>query len=194
MNSKLTHLAAFAFGAVIGSAAAWQIARKKYERIAEEEIQSVKETYSRREAVVIKAETEEDVPDSQARKESVVAYAARLRQEGYLPSDTEVKEEKRPMPADIPYVITPDEFGEFDEYEKISLTYYSDGVLADDNDDVVDDVEEIVGSESLTHFGEYEEDSVFVRNDQRKCDYEILLDQRTYDEVMRSKPYHRREE
>ena len=58
---------------------------------------------------------------------------------------------------------------------------------------VVDDVEEIVGEESLTHFGEYEDDSVFVRNDRLKCDYEILLDQRNYSDVTKTMP-HRVEE
>lgn len=57
----------------------------------------------------------------------------------------------------------------------------------------VDDVEEIVGEESLTHFGEYEDDSVFVRNDRLKCDYEILLDQRNYSDVTKTMP-HRVEE
>ena len=63
----------------------------------------------------------------------------------------------------------------------ISLTYYSgNGVLVDDNEEQVDNVEELVGEGSLKHFGEYEDDSVYVRNDERKCDYEILLDESNY--------------
>lgn len=88
-----------------------------------------------------------------------------------------------------PYVISPEEFGEGEEYEKISLTYYADQVLADENDELVEDVEGAVGFESLTHFGEYEDDSVFVRNDRLKCDYEILLDQRTYSDVVKTRPH-----
>ena len=34
-------------------------------------------------------------------------------------------------------------------------------------------MEEIIG-DGLEHFGEYEEDSVFVRSDAKRCDYEIL--------------------
>lgn len=189
MNSKITHAAAFIFGAIAGGAAIWQFARKKFERIAEEEIRSVKETYSRREAVVVKSARDRD-------EENVVEYAARLRREGYLPDDADKeKEANKTMPADDgPYVISPDEFGEVDGYENISLTYYSDGVLADDNYEVIENVDEIVGSESLNHFGEYEEDSVFVRNDTLKCDYEILLDQRPYSEVLKARPYLRRKE
>ena len=88
---------------------------------------------------------------------------------------------KEDKPA--PYVISPDEFGGVEEYEKISLSYYADGILADDDDEVMENADEIVGLDSLTHFGEYEDDSVFVRNDVMKCDYEILLDHRNYKDV-----------
>ena len=95
----------------------------------------------------------------------------------------------KPVSEAGPYVIPPEQFGDDEEYEQISLTYYADGVLADENDEVIEDVEDAVGIDSLNHFGEYEDDSVFVRNDARKCDYEILLDQRTYSEVVEDMPH-----
>ena len=39
--------------------------------------------------------------------------------------------------------------------------------------------------DALDHFGEYEDDSVFVRNDRYKCNYEILKDVRTFEEAQR---------
>ena len=60
----------------------------------------------------------------------------------------------------------------------------ADGVLADDMDEIIEDVDEVVGEDSLNHFGEFEEDSVYVRNDERKCDYEILRDNRNYADVV----------
>lgn len=57
-------------------------------------------------------------------------------------------------------------------------------MLADECGEEVDDVEEIVG-DGLEHFGEYEEDSVFVRNDAKRCDYEILKDLRNFSDVKR---------
>ena len=80
-----------------------------------------------------------------------------------------------------PYVISPDEFGELDDYNRISLTYYSDGTLEDEERDIVSDVDDLIGEESLTHFGEYEDDSVFVRNEYLKTDFEILKDYRSYE-------------
>lgn len=89
--------------------------------------------------------------------------------------------------SDTPYVISPDAFGEFDDYVLISLTYYSDGVLTDEDDEPIDDIEGIVGKDYASHFGEYEEDSVFIRNDRMKCDYEILRDLRKYTDVLVNK-------
>ena len=54
---------------------------------------------------------------------------------------------------------------------------------------MIEDVESMIGFESLSHFGEYEDDSVFVRNDARKCDYEILQDQRLYSDVIKEMPH-----
>ena len=55
--------------------------------------------------------------------------------------------------------------------------------------EIVDDIEKVVGEDSLEHFGEYEDDSVYVRNDSKKCDYEILLDQRNYQEIFEIQPH-----
>ena len=86
-------------------------------------------------------------------------------------------------------MITPREYGSIDEYEQIILVFWKDHVLTDDNFDIVEDIEDCVGFESLNHFGEYMDDVVYVRNDRTKCDYEISLDLRTYEEVVRERPY-----
>lgn len=206
MNRKL-YFITFTVGAVIGSVATWCLIKKKYEKIVQEEIDSVKEVFSKREfGFQAKERTEageqiiegfnDDIRQTaeQAKKKPDIAeYAALMRryggnvngevEDGFIKTDgkKEVMKEKHP------YVISPEEFGDFDDYEKISLSYYADGVLADDNDDVVDDVEGVVG-DALDHFGEYEEDSVFVRCDERKCDYEILFDQRNFSDIAANKP------
>lgn len=90
---------------------------------------------------------------------------------------------------DKPYVIPPEEFGEMEGYVQSSLTYYADRVLTDEDDNVIDDVDGIVGADFYKHFGEYEEDSVFVRNDGKKHDYEILKDFRLYSDVVKNNPH-----
>lgn len=204
MSNKTVAFLGFVLGAAAGSFVTWRCIKDIYEQIAQEEIDSVKEIFMKRETETnLKAGDEPNLKmatcyengSSKATEEELSEYAARIDKEGYrryYRDDSEKKEAKKVEHA--PYVISPEEFGEFEEYEKISLTYYSNNVLADENDDVVEDVEETVGIESLTHFGEYEEDSVFVRNDARKCDYEILLDQRSYSEVLSKMPHRMEEE
>ena len=86
-----------------------------------------------------------------------------------------------------PYVISPEEYGERDGYDLYSYTYYADKVLADEYNEPIEDVDSIIGLESLKHFGEYGDDSVYVRNDELKADYEILLDDEKY-EVLFPRP------
>lgn len=172
MNPKISKFAVFVLGAVAGSLLTWKYAKKKYERIAQQEIDSVKDAFSNTSA------PKDERPDAEI-------YADIIKRSGY--AEMQEKEEE-PAPQK-PYVIPPETFGELDDYEKISLTWYADQLLADDNNDLVEDVEATIGFESLGHFGEYEDDSVFVRNDRLKCDYEILLDRRRYIDVMRARPY-----
>ena len=66
------------------------------------------------------------------------------------------------------------------DYDLVSLEYYADKVLVDEDDHPIQDVEYMVGEDSLEHFGEYEEDAVYVRNDLIKTDFEILLVESRY--------------
>ena len=89
------------------------------------------------------------------------------------------------MKDNRPYVIDPDDFGE-EGYHTVSLDYYADGVLAYMDSGAVikpEEVDEIVGRDSLTRFGEYERDTVYVRNDKRKTDYEILANVDKYSDI-----------
>ena len=173
MSCILSKIAIFTVGAAIGSAVTWKFLKSKYERIANEEIKSMRE-YVRGK---VKEQSEPATDELEAEEEeNREEYASILKDNNYTDEEVEFMEK--------PYVISPDEFGENgDEYETISLTYYADGVLADDMDEVIDDVDDVVGKDALTHFGEYEDDSVFVRNERMRCDYEILLDSRKYSDV-----------
>lgn len=173
----------FAAGATIGSAVTWKLLKDKYAKIAQEEIDSVKEVFTVRKN---SSNTIDELVESKEVKDETlrsfndkINYSNLVKEIGYISKDEEGGSDVN----DKPYVIEPEEYGEMDGYETVSLTYYADGVLADDRDNVVEDVEGMVGVESLDHFGEYEDDSVFVRNDRLETDYEILLDLRNFDDV-----------
>ena len=193
-KSILSKVFIFAVGAAIGSTVTWKFVKTKYEKIANEEIESVKEIYGAKRV----EKTEPDIADTETNStglnnalnraidtitaSDLGALTDITERYNYTAPTTNKKEDKT-MFEDIPYVIPPDEFGELDDYNTISLTYYADGVLTDEDDEPIDDFEEIIGEDSLNHFGEYEEDSVFVRNDSLRTDYEILKDVRRYRDI-----------
>lgn len=196
--NKATGIAAFILGAAVGSGATWYFLKDKYEKLAQEEIDSVKEVFSKRASDISEKDEPqdkiEDIPEEPTDKEldSYNEFINKVEYTDYSTNKTtEDKQEKVDEPdyEEAPYVIMPEEFGELDEYDQISLTYYSDQVLTDENNELVEDVDRVVGFESLNHFGEYEDDSVFVRNDRLKCDYEILVDHRKYTDVLKNLPH-----
>lgn len=194
MSNRSLFSLGFIIGAASGATVAWYLLKDKYETLAQEEIDSVKEVFARREQEMkdetVKRNVAEGIKDSDRTKPDLKEYAEQLKKNGYTRySDLSADDGGVSDKQTKPYVIPPEQFGDNEEHEQISLTYYADGVLADENDEVIEDVGDAVGIDSLNHFGEYEDDSVFVRNDARKCDYEILLDQRTYSEVVEDMPH-----
>lgn len=189
MNNKAIFVVAFSVGMAVGSVGTWYCIKKKYEELAQEEIDSVKQVFLKREKELKGDEIKKNIAENvkagdQEKPMSIKEYASFLQKQGYTNySDTNEAENKEETKSVKPYVIPPEQFGEIEEYDQIELTYYADHILADENDDIVEDVEEAIGFESLSHFGEYEDDSVFVRNDERRCDYQILLDQGLYSDI-----------
>lgn len=173
MNNKIVKALIFTVGAAIGSAVTWKIIKTKYEQMAIEEINAIREYYFNE--IAKRSKDAVDTLDTLKHQVSTLGYASEQNDKPI----TEKKEGKQ-MTVNEPRVITPDEFGELDDYECVSLNYYADGVLTNDWDEPIEDIDEIVGKDSLERFGEYEQDSVFVRNDQQKIDYEILRDSRNY--------------
>lgn len=190
MNSKVAFIIGSVVGVGIGVAGTYSYFKDKYEKLAEEDFNSRRVFDEDKKEESVEPIVEKTADSRTVDKPSIAECAAILQREGYVNySDMQNEKQKQEIAVDRPYVIQPSDFGEFDDYEKISLTYTADGVLLDDMNEIVDDIEETVGEDSLEHFGEYEDDSVYVRNDAKKCDYEILLDQRNYQEIFETHPH-----
>lgn len=84
--------------------------------------------------------------------------------------------------SDHPYVIHPEDFvNDRPFFDKITLEYYEDDVLCNAiSEEIITDVDGTIGLESLKHFGEYEEDVVYVRNDKTSTDYEVIYQHRPF--------------
>ena len=203
MNKGLYFLT-FILGAAGGSFVTYKLLKNKYEEIAQDEIDSVKEMYRnvQGDTELDKSENEDDDPfihdpkkmaEKSIDKPDIMEYSKKvekLNYSGYSKSKISDKLEVGPDPKDMgdPYVISPEEFGEDDTYDTINLTYYADGVVADENDEEVENVDGIIGLDSLETFGTYEDDSVHVKNDRLRAYYEILRDERNYEDVMAGRP------
>lgn len=86
-KNSLVNIAAFAIGAAAGSVVTWKLVKTKYERIANEEIESVKEVYSAKASKEKDNDTPvepEDEDISEAKKEAVsIDYRNMVTQAGY---------------------------------------------------------------------------------------------------------------
>ena len=203
--SKLKTILVFTAGLICGGAGAYIAAKSQYERILKDEIDSVKETYKNRQPLVVKEVEEEHDEDTiedaieenndeaQVTEQDKKDYNSILKESGYvnytkyMNGEEENKETMVYDKNDIPYVIEPEEFGE-DGFDTQTLTYYADGVLVDDLDDVVEDPDVVVGLENLKVFEEFGASSVLVRNDIFKVDYEIIKDDWNYSDLNQDVP------
>ena len=192
MNDKLSSVIIFCGGVFIGGFLTWDFFKTKYEKIADEEIASVKETFEHREPRPDKNYKVEEalkgndtyINVSPGVAERVIQIIDSNNYRNY--SNTAIETDKKGGTADMelkqPYVITPEQYEDNVDYTKVSLTWYSDEVLEDDWGNVLDP-DDVIGSDALKTFGQYEKDSVFVRDDDEQIDYEVLLDTRSYKET-----------
>ena len=196
MNKSIFGVVGFVLGAAVGSLVTWKLIEKKYMDMADEEIQSVKEMY-RSKANRVADDVEEDrsrihyEPDETGKElinrldELTASYTSSDDKPDYTAysqaKQTETKDtDETDIPSEKPYIISPDEFDEIG-YTISELTYYSgNGVLVDEDGEPIEDPERTVGTDFSNHFGEYEDDAVFVRNDRIMSDYQILLDRGAY--------------
>ena len=198
MNCKFTNVLMFAAGAAIGSAVTWKVIKTRYERIAQEEIDSTQRAYADlfdnlnepNEGDTESAECEgqinwedlEDLDEDDTDEDDEDPDGG--NEYAKVVDDYTNEKGGSEIVAKLPYTISPYEYGELDDYHQIELTYYEgDDILEDDEYNIVTDREELVGPSALYTFGEYEDDAVFVRNERLRTDFQILKDYRSYAEA-----------
>lgn len=200
MNNTIIYVAsAFAVGGAIGGIIGYIIAAKKERKIAQEEIDSVKAVFTVPKKEVAK-KVPEKKPDGETlankalNKPSIIEYNKKISDGKYTSySDADKKEKKsgrypwEKSDSKTPYVINPNEYGENEEFDQINLTLYADGILADEDDTIIN-ADEVVG-DALEHIGDYEDDAVHVCNPKRKAYYEILTDEKSYKEATNKDPH-----
>ena len=178
--SKIKGLLIFAAGAVAGTVAGIGISKRHFEAIAAQEINEVRDYYRKVNKELEEQKEEQKEEQENTKKEEVVEetieeYNNIIKYGNYVTTE-EIDDEEDDYSDDEPYIIDPSEFGNNGNYATQTCTYFADGVLVDDVDEVIEDPEKLVGNLHVDIFRDFDATSVYVRNDWMKMDFEILKD------------------
>ena len=178
--SKIKGLLIFAAGAVAGTVAGIGISKRHFEAIAAQEINEVRDYYRKANKELEEQKEEQKEEQENTKKEEVVEetieeYNNIIKHGNYMTTE-EIDDEEDDYGDDEPYIIDPSEFGNNGNYATQTCTYFADGVLVDDVDEVIEDPEKLVGNLHVDIFRDFDATSVYVRNDWMKMDFEILKD------------------
>ena len=185
MKSLLTFVA----GLAIGAGVTYVIQKNRYEEMIKDEVDDLREHYKSKECKPKESGLNKEGTDevqsyrmkSEERKESMGRVHSLVRENKYTSCDDEnLNTETKP-----PFVVTPEEFATVPLWDVDTLRYHANDIIANDNNEIMDEdeIERILGMsvmEIKDQFGVYEDDSVFIRNEALKCDYEILRDEDDY--------------
>ena len=169
----------FVIGVVSGTFVGAQIAKKKYEEIANEEIEEIRAYYKERVTELPEQTVEMTRDEEEPKVEEIEIIEERkqydniIKRGNYMASD----EEEQNNVCDEAYPIDPSEFGNDGKNATETLTYFADGVLVNEVDEVIEDPDLVVGRHHIDIFNEFPDATcVYVRNDLDGMDYEILKD------------------
>lgn len=203
MNAKT--IIAFILGAAAGVASSMFYFKTKYEQKADAEIQEIRDLYAK------KSETEEKKEDTtvtshqvtkaddlHATARHVSEYTKYTSKEETAEPQTEESEEpkdgirvervdfapmKNPNPPK-PYLIDASDYGQDDNFDPLCWEWYTDGVLANENDEVIDNIQEWIG-DGLKVFAESEDNLFWVRNEKYGVDIEVARSGISYEKAQR---------
>ena len=205
MHRTITNIFMLAVGAAIGSAATWVYSQKKYSQLIQSEIEKTKEYYSDKESDKPEEKDiqnpEEETQLEEEKKKAVQTSADIINQSGYDMNSysdyTRFSKPKEEHPEivqknletfgsdeNFPVVIAPESYGEIEDYATHEYTYFKDGVVVDDDGDVIDPekVRSMLGIDFASHIGDFEADAVHIQNDLMKTYFEILAEPYDYND------------
>lgn len=200
MKETLIRVAIFSVGVGIGIAASMTYFDKKYQKLADEEIESVKATLSKKSADIKFEHTGEPMAkvekvtmdDKSLTVEATLmnSYSSSVQLETKAYSDyyapKKVEEAKTLSPKeDEPFDISVDEYEEDTEFMKVTLNLYlSDGALVYEETEELADEGLTVGHENLDDFSRTSFSSAYFRNPKNNIDYEVIKVDGSYRELI----------
>lgn len=210
---KAKSLAIFAGGCLTGGVIAGFYFNRKYKKLADKEIASVKEAFSPEVKDEIKKKAEEIKKKVDSKEEpstnnkvtvddtssSIASLYSEPKEEKTQttynkffiePEKTDAKSEEI-VEYPEPYLIEACDCIEgdpFDSYEVSDLTIYADGIVTDDMDAYLNDKYEYIPKKIYDEFMNSDEPFTYIRNERLKINFVVSKDSRTYSEVLENIP------
>ncbi len=210
MNLKIVTViigcVSFAAGSTAGYLFAKHRLEKKFQEQLKEEIAYTKEFYARMNKAdqyetpqkaaqaLIPVEVEEAAEAIQRYQGQTTNYHAISKGEEVVrnifaeTSSTDIEREIANRTEEAPYIISVKEYSEGElDYDQATLTYYEgDGVLADEKEEHIPNIDEAVGDNNIPRFGHRSGDpnTLYVRNDALQMDFEIVRKEGKYKELV----------
>ena len=160
----------FVAGAAAGSLITFLAVKKHYQKKTEDTIAAIREFHASKE------EAEKELEEEQKEK-----YTELVTTLEYAPEHEEVPvilHENRPTIEKI----SEEDYGNDAGYEAIpTYIYYANGILVDELGDEVpqSSIEKYLGSDFYLKFEN--DDVLYLRNHESKCDFEIIMDESDYE-------------
>lgn len=202
MKKLLIYTISVLVSGLIGYKVGYSISETKYRNLADREVESVKKMLTERYNVKkdIKNVNKNLSNDSNNKpidnekgikirpQKEAVDYGKRYRTDTEqeripgTPSDTIKYLKKEEVDTTKPYIITQEEFND-SEYDCVTLFYCADKVLTDDDFNQITNIGIVGGYPILNEFGKYDYDCLYVRDNKKATDYEILLEEREFKKI-----------
>lgn len=183
MNVK--YIGCFAAGAGFGALVAVMTTKRKYELLANKEIEEARAHYNKKLSdMSLQNRTKTDISDlvnsvQMKHHDEPVDYSKYDTTTKEEPEVIVPHEEAGPVLTDI----SQDEFAEPNGYDKETVILYRDGVVAKADDDNLIDPDETTGTDILERIDGRTGDALYVRNESLIIDFEVTYDNRTYTEA-----------
>ena len=193
----------FLLGAVTGSGTTYLVMKKHEDKMIEKRVTKaiLKEESTKKQGIVEEpAEVEnpekEEIVEEEKDEPDLTIYKQVLEKKDYTKAATSekvttmtdvIEEEtdklvKKAKKTKVPKKVTQDEFDSTAESERMTLYFYADGVLADDEDNVYDPVETM----GATNFKNFKStyDTVYIFNYATSMMYEVMPSNSKYSDIV----------
>lgn len=186
MNETLIRVAIFSIGVGVGVMATRRYFDDKYQKLADEEINSCKAIFEKKK-LVKEEKLETEVVDGVVYAKNILSQNndnAVSYSDYYAPKKVDEAQTLSPK-EDEPFDISVEEFEEDTEFLKVTLNLYTeDGVLIFEESEEIADEDGTIGAENVDDFARSSFATAYFRNPKTTIDYEIIKVDGSYRELI----------